>query len=363
MLPVPYTMSFSLTVFSNTPWLLTEVLHIEWSGLGGLIHTCARGHQFRKQLYQSDFLGSFLISGESLWDYGMFIEFSDPMPILGISATEHLQACASAATLTINARQVALGDAIVCWRACVVWHKNRVVRAVCGLFLLATSSLAVVNATQSCRPSQPFVTADGPNSLNFPGTLFEGLPLGIAACVLSLSTNLLATLLVAYKAWESRRRLGGYLVAKIGGSQVEKLLALLVESGAMYSAIWAVVVAYGVIMNGVLVPAIAIYPTIIIVLVALDRSHMERGLTQHLESLPTPNLALTVNSTATIPHENRLYRGPEVLVIDGQELRRGDILESEDASRRTSEERKGEGLSTAELLRRMSKGYIGETCA
>lgn len=34
-----------------------------------------------------------------------------------------------------------------------------------------------------------------------PGALFEGIPTGLATCVLSLSTNILATLLVAYKAW------------------------------------------------------------------------------------------------------------------------------------------------------------------
>ncbi|PIL26825.1 hypothetical protein GSI_11086 [Ganoderma sinense ZZ0214-1] len=51
---------------------------------------------------------------------------------------------------------------------------------------------------------------------------------------------------MAYKAWESRRRLREYLVAKVGGSSVEKLLALLIESGAIYSAIWLVVVIFQV---------------------------------------------------------------------------------------------------------------------
>ncbi len=34
--------------------------------------------------------------------------------------------------------QVILGDAIVCWRACVVWHESYVAKAVCGGFLVAT---------------------------------------------------------------------------------------------------------------------------------------------------------------------------------------------------------------------------------
>ncbi|PIL25996.1 hypothetical protein GSI_11750 [Ganoderma sinense ZZ0214-1] len=111
-----------------------------------------------------------------------------------------------------------------------------------SVFLLVTFILGVIDTVKGCHPSESSEGDDTP--FVFPGTLFEGLQIGVAACVLSLSTNLLATALVAYKAWESRRRLRGYLIAKAGGSQVEKFLALLVESGAIYSAIWAVVVAY-----------------------------------------------------------------------------------------------------------------------
>ena len=85
--------------------------------------------------------------------------------------------------------------------------------------------------------------------------MYQGIPIGIATSVLSLSTNILATLLVGYKAWyvvmqaeynfsellitilsrQWRRHLKGYIVS---GSRVEKLLALLIESGAAYCALW-----------------------------------------------------------------------------------------------------------------------------
>ena len=76
---------------------------------------------------------------------------------------------------------------------------------------------------------------------------------------------------------------------------------------------------------------------------------MERGLTQHLESLPTPCIARTINTMATSLHESRLHRRSEVLVIgeQHQELMRGDVSEeseSEDALECTSESRKGEGI-------------------
>ena len=122
--------------------------------------------------------------------------------------------------MTASTRQVALGDAIVCWRTCVVWQGNRAVRLTCGLFLLATvgkfpesycfyanislsdaydAVLGQVDTPLGCRSA--FI----PSQITYFGTAigstFEGLSVGLAACVLSLSTNLLATLLVGYKAW------------------------------------------------------------------------------------------------------------------------------------------------------------------
>lgn len=111
--------------------------------------------------YQSDFLDSFLFSPSLLWTTSSLVD-TIPDDIIqrdksGLTMRATTQACASAATLTINVRsdssptcytrfysltrclgQVILGDAIVCWRACVVWHKNRLVHALCGILLLAT---------------------------------------------------------------------------------------------------------------------------------------------------------------------------------------------------------------------------------
>ncbi|PIL28078.1 hypothetical protein GSI_09831 [Ganoderma sinense ZZ0214-1] len=163
---------------------------------------------------------------------------------------------------------------------------------------------------------------------------------------------------------QSRRRLKGYLAANVGGSQVEKLLTLLIESGAIYSGIWGVVVAYQVdhylevnllntpsletanfinyfvvIMNGGLIPLIAIYPTVIIVLVTLNRSLVERGISQNLESVPTPHLA-TIDVSITNPslRQSQARRTAEILVIGSRESLCGGALELEDERMRTSEE-------------------------
>ena len=76
----------------------------------------------------------------------------------------------------------------------------------------------------------------------------------------------------------------------------------------------------------------AIYPTIIIVLVALNRSHIEKGLSQHIESMPTPRLAITANTMET-RYTAPDYRRSEVLVIDGDGQGLRWAVSTEDASK------------------------------
>ncbi len=89
------------------------------------------------------------------------------------------------------------------------------------------------------------------------GAMYGGYSYGVAATVLSFSTNFYATTLVGYRAWcvpshmpphpyfspigllrEARRRLRQYIVAGPVASQMEKVFSLLVESGAIYCAFW-----------------------------------------------------------------------------------------------------------------------------
>ncbi|KAM5535321.1 hypothetical protein V8D89_011006 [Ganoderma adspersum] len=288
-------------------------------------------------------------------------------------AAEHIDylrihSCASTAAITTN---ITLGDAIVCWRASVVWYHNRVVRAVLGALLLATAVLSAADTAWGCRA--PYRLAPLTIYSFVPlGTSAAGLPLGLAACALSLATNALATLLVACKAWESRRRLWGYLLAGgPGRAQVQKLFALLVESGALYCAIWGVVVAFqtgeyrvghpaatpvtagflnvfNVFMAGGLVPLIAIYPASIIVLVALNRSHVEMGLTQNQNPLkdiditvPTPHVSAILARIHDGAGDGSRWRVPG---SEGSKFEPEDGSDPEDASARTStsNERKAE---------------------
>lgn len=145
-----------------------------------------------------------------------------------------------------------------CWQPWVSsWWQSYVYKPYLSPILF-NAVVGAVDAThwRTCQPS----TRSNSSHNTTPGvlgTLLTGVPIGIATCALSLGTNVLATLLVAYKAWcvlkvtvtssfrlkvpvrrQSRRRLRHYFCMGSRTSQVQKLLSLLIESGAVYSALW-----------------------------------------------------------------------------------------------------------------------------
>ncbi|KAM5536409.1 hypothetical protein V8D89_009845 [Ganoderma adspersum] len=268
---------------------------------------------------EQSYLANLLNSSTLLWTYFPAPEsdLSSEQPVLDSFQKEYTWLSNRddiyTATIMIN---VILGDAIVCWRACVIWHRNHVIPAVCCIFLLATLVLGILDVTLGNHYLPVRAWQDSEEAIGFltnePGALFENNSFGISTCVLSLTTNIVSTLLIAYKAWVSRKRLRKYLVLKTGGSPTAKLFAILIESGVIYCGIWSLVVAYqisnynfnrnlgpmsktklasmevfGIIMNGAIVPVITIYPVIIIVLVASNQSHVEKALTQ-IQYMPTP---------------------------------------------------------------------------
>ncbi|KAM5536749.1 hypothetical protein V8D89_009588 [Ganoderma adspersum] len=316
---------------------------------------------------QSGIMNTFLYSANVLWP----IPYGDVEIPTGLFKDYNMaQQCAGTATLTIN---ILLGDAIVCWRACVLWHRSRLVKGICIAFLLTTFALGIVDTRFTCAPSNnSFLDRNAVGT----GSMYSGVSSGVAASVLSFSTNLCATVLVGYKAWEARRRLREYIVAGPMASQMEKVFALLVESGAAYCALWAVVVAwqigdyqkivetnsgnntfwdiFDVIIKGALVPLIAIYPTIIIVLVALNRSHVENGMASTGQTsssgasirLTTVRVDTTVASHYEHHHQSPLPRRSEVLIIGEREFGLGSISASEAgaSTHAVNDERKLDGI-------------------
>ncbi|KAM5540743.1 hypothetical protein V8D89_005576 [Ganoderma adspersum] len=169
----------------------------------------------------------------------------------------------------------AIGDAIVWWRACVIWQ-HKVVTCIGPLLRV-------------------------PNGFDL-NIMYGSSGFGPASLVLSFTTNILATSLIGYKAWEQRQLLKQHFAEARATSRVLKALALLTESGCMYSALLVLILAFilfiayhadppttkggpnyafEVIANdfeyGCLVPLVAIYPTTIIAIVALKQSPIDNG--------------------------------------------------------------------------------------
>ncbi|GJE88348.1 hypothetical protein PsYK624_044310 [Phanerochaete sordida] len=192
--------------------------------------------------------------------------------------------CSNPAVLVVN---IILSDCIVVWRAWVLWRKRRVVIAISAILILATLILSCLSVRGQCYPPSNLYIDD------------FGDPFGLAAIVISFLTNVWATALVGYKAWEHRRSM--HLVS-LGGNACTrgaKSLVIIFESGALYCALWAFLVAYialythsladwyqnqgelhfidgmGSLFNTVLIDVIGMYPTALMLTIYLANSPIE----------------------------------------------------------------------------------------
>ncbi|KAM5536533.1 hypothetical protein V8D89_009810, partial [Ganoderma adspersum] len=188
--------------------------------------------------------------------------------------------------LAIN---MVLGDAVVWWRACVIWQ-NKIVYWTGPVLLGLTLAFDIIGIRQS---------EAGPLTAIY--LLYGDGGFTDAAGALSLVTNLVATSLIAFKACFHRRRLKKYLDASGGAkTRVLKVLALFIESGSVYCFILVLVFVnqfndhfrplsyetsspvidaghyftYGLLTS----VSRAIYPTVIIVLTAVNCSPLDSGL-------------------------------------------------------------------------------------
>ncbi|PIL32549.1 hypothetical protein GSI_05252 [Ganoderma sinense ZZ0214-1] len=184
---------------------------------------------------------------------------------------------------------VTLGDTIVWWRVCVLWPGKPILTL--GLCLITGTFVFGITSTTRSE-----ITDDIPPLLGFTD-LYGGI-----STFLSLLTNVVATSLIGQKAWKHREILRQSPSPSSKGrwnTPTMKVLALLFESGVVYSIILTVAVIDIIIshtnathtpsvaaflsntnlfFSGCFVPILAIYPTIIIFIVALNRSPIDGGL-------------------------------------------------------------------------------------
>ncbi|KAJ7592329.1 hypothetical protein C8J56DRAFT_887031 [Mycena floridula] len=155
-----------------------------------------------------------------------------------------------------------IGDSIVVWRAWVLWTNHPRVRMLLCICLSGTFDSPRFSPTGS-------------------RTLVLMLPLFL--------TNFISTLLIAYKVWEYKVDIKQNLgLSHNKRTKVEQVLILLAESGSIYCLLWA------------------IYPIIIILLLALEKDNLEstvngQSFSQSLRFASRPQVSTATQSDDVTP--------------------------------------------------------------
>ncbi|KAA1475851.1 hypothetical protein DENSPDRAFT_853276 [Dentipellis sp. KUC8613] len=172
-----------------------------------------------------------------------------------------------------------ISDAIVVWRAWLVCERK--FKIMFPSFILLALSLAAVVVSvvvfEMHANCDAAVNRDALISLNA----------GLAFCFLAILNNMWSTGVIAWTAWQHRKSIREHLSFGNRRSQVENILVLLVESGALYCCC---MIVYGVnlavknnALDNCIVPMLVhisgIYPTVVVVLACLQKTHCDRNFT------------------------------------------------------------------------------------
>ncbi|KZV70400.1 hypothetical protein PENSPDRAFT_607382 [Peniophora sp. CONT] len=174
-----------------------------------------------------------------------------------------------------------IGDAIVLWRMNVLCRRHTYARAVAAVLLISTIAISVLNVVKDLAawgkdptPLSQFYDASASPSAYATATL-----------ALSLATNAISTTTIGWKMWSHRRDIAVHLGTFSHGSIAAKAMSVLVESGCIYCIIWVRIptstFSEGAVWFGRLMPQLTgIYPTSVLVLVALEQSYIETEFCQ-----------------------------------------------------------------------------------
>ncbi|KAE9400827.1 hypothetical protein BT96DRAFT_1018635 [Gymnopus androsaceus JB14] len=181
-----------------------------------------------------------------------------------------------------------LSDLIVVWRAWVIWGRSPRVLALVSFFMLGTigeySNMEFIasEATDAgLTLSQLFNDNTSSNNLG----PIKGGERAMILVLPTLATNLVSMFLITLKAWYHRKVIKTDFGEGNVSSRAMVVLTWVVESAVIYCVLWILYIFaffelftdVGLnIFDGCMVQFSGIYPTAIIVLVALNRSECDR---------------------------------------------------------------------------------------
>jgi len=201
---------------------------------------------------------------------------------------------------TITRLMYILSDMICAWRAVVLWNRDKRVIAILLLFILGTIAAA------GSALGLGLVPLFSPSHQSIEDQ--SNVKLGERALILvgpTLATNLLSTGLIAWKFWQRRSSVGKHLCEGSASVRIDRVFALLIESGFIYCCFWIfyLISAFHVlpepgftVMDAVLLFVAGSYPTLIIILVGMQMSPVEYHSTNSTGMLSTNEPALGSSS-------------------------------------------------------------------
>ncbi|ETW81412.1 hypothetical protein HETIRDRAFT_426842 [Heterobasidion irregulare TC 32-1] len=129
-----------------------------------------------------------------------------------------------------------LCDAVVVWRAWLIWECNTKICIPSFVCLVGTLASALISAIRQ-----------------------DDAPLALASLVWGflLASNLWSTSIIAWRAWRHRQLIKALLGEGTARTNVEKILGLLIESGAVYCFIWSLyILIFYVLRSAAFIPAV-----------------------------------------------------------------------------------------------------------
>ncbi|KAH9026509.1 hypothetical protein EDB85DRAFT_169167 [Lactarius pseudohatsudake] len=192
---------------------------------------------------------------------------------------------------TITRLMYILSDIVCAWRAVVLWNRDKRIIAILLLLILGTAAAA------GCE-----LGLGDPVPL-FGRSSFQSDQGPLIMVGPTLATNLVSTGLIAWKAWQCRVDVKKHLGEASRSVRTERVFALLVESGFIYCCVWIVYLISArdlmpvpgfAVMDDVLLFVSGLYPTLIIILVAMQKSPVQyysthsTGMRFTMEAAPEP---------------------------------------------------------------------------
>ncbi|KAI9439100.1 hypothetical protein H4582DRAFT_114649 [Lactarius indigo] len=211
---------------------------------------------------------------------------------------------ASLLSAQLMAAQYILSDIICAWRAVVLWNRDKYVIAILLFFILGTT------AAVGCEFGLTLIPILSPPYRSIPIIADDFGPLLVVFPI--LGTNLVSTALIAMKAWQYRVSVGKHLGKGTGSLRVNRVFALLIESGFVYCCLWILYVILTFNLNTTLMHnalLFGLYPTLIIILVAMQKSPVENYSTYStgMQFASAPALARPRPGN-TLPFVYTIYR-------------------------------------------------------